>query len=525
MKTSYFGGLLLLGVGLSIDACSAPGVDFSSSGVAGRDATAGSAGAAQSGGDTSNGGTHARAGAAGEAQAGNAPSAGSSGEGGDPNVAGEGGELNRAGEAGAPVGGGAGGAAHGGAGGVGGGATSGAGGAPTAGNGGGNVGGASGAGTGGALGGGAATGGTGTGGGAGSSGAGTGGSVNPDPVCGNQVLESGEQCDDGNKTSLDACDGSCAFEQSQRANWFKVQFTADAFCSVNRFGSAFPILSRSVFQQAIDARVADGSFSLLFAFLGLADPKGPNGSTFSLGVLNGTPKAGAGYDGKSDLDWWYTPAAGTLDANKSPVSKLAAQIAMGAVSATGSKLLLPLLSATPLSVSSVKLRLPVGASSKPLASSGAPPGHLSAEHLSPALTSFASGGTQTDAGAGELCGDLSAASLKTEPIPPDYLSTGATPCAQGYTDSNTFLDVLVSGCTVAAGPFATPVLNATQPDAVDPNVTNPGSGGPYKLVANVAHVVNVCRDKNNASVNLANCLAAAAYSSAFKLATDRVIIK
>lgn len=352
-----------------------------------------------------------------------------------------------------------------------------------------------------------------------------GGGVNPTPVCGNKLLESGEQCDDGNTAPLDACNASCAFEQSQRANWFKVQFDPDAFCTANRFGSAFPVVTRTAFQQSVDARVADGSFSLLFAFLGLADPNGPNGSTFSLGVLNGTPAAGTGYDGKSDLDWWYTPAAGTIDANQSPLSKLPAQISAGALGASGAKLLLPLISALQLSVSSVQLRLSIGSSSKPLTSTGAPPGHLTAEHLSATLTSFASGGAQTDSGAGELCGDISAASLKAEQIPPDYLSTGATPCTQGYTANNTFLDVLVGGCSLQVGPFLTPVLTATQPDAVDPGVTNPGSGGPYKLAANAAHVVNVCRDKNNLAVNLATCLSAAAYSSAFKLATDRVIIK
>jgi cysteine-rich repeat protein len=344
-------------------------------------------------------------------------------------------------------------------------------------------------------------------------------------VCGNKALESGEQCDDGNTVGLDACDSNCAFEQSQRANWFKVRFDPDTYCTANRFGSAFPTLTRTVFQQNIDARIADGSFSLLFAFVGLVDPKGPNGSVFSLGVMNGTRAAGTGYDGKSDLDWWYTPAATTIDGTKNPLYQLTAQISAGALSASGPTLQLPLISGVPLSVSSVHLRLSIGASSKPLTSTGTPPGHLAAEHLAATLTSFASGGLQTDAGAGELCGDIGAASLKMEQVPADYLSTGATPCLEGYTANNTFLDVLVGGCTVSVGLGSISVLLGTQPDTVDPNVTNPGSGGPYKLVANAAHVVNVCRDKNNTAVNLGNCLAAAAYSSAFKLATDRVIIK
>jgi hypothetical protein len=104
-------------------------------------------------------------------------------------------------------------------------------------------------------------------------------------------------------------------------------------------------------------------------------------------------------------------------------------------------------------------------------------------------------------------------------------SDGSTPCSQRYTANNSLLDALVGGCSIGSGIFSVPALTATQPDTADPNVTNPGSGAPYRLVPNSARVVDVCRDKNNASVNLSDCLAAAAYSSAFELTTDRVIVK
>ena len=432
-------------------------------------------------------------------------------------TAGEGGES---GDAGAAPGGG--------------GANAGASGAPHAGSGGESAGSAgsvsgSGSGSGGAAAGGTAGSATSGNGGGGQSAAGFGGGGmgggNPSPVCGNELLESGEQCDDGNTARLDGCDASCAFEESQRANWFKVQFDTDTVCRANGFGSAFPTLTRSALQQQVDARVADGSFSLLFAFLGLTDPKAPNGSSFSLGVLSGTPAAAAGYDGKSDLDWWYKPAAGTVDANGNPLSKLSAQITSGTLQASGLKLQLPLISSVPLSVSGVLLQLPIGASSTPLVSSGGPPGHLPAEHLSPSLTSMTRGGAQTDAGSGKLCGNIAAASLKTEQIPPAYLSTGATPCSQGYSASNSFLDFMVGGCTLSVSIISVTAVNPTQPDQVDPSMANPGAGGPYRLTANAAHVVSSCRDKSNTAVPLADCLAAAAYSSSFELATDRVIIK
>jgi cysteine-rich repeat protein len=487
--------------GLSFAACSSSGVGFTEPGVGGS-GQAGRAGAGDGEAGAGRGGAPSRAGAGG-----GAPRGGNGGEAGELAVAGRGGAPNggSSGGAGAPNGGAPNGGAPNG-------------GAPNGGtpNGGAPNGGAP---NGGAPNGGAPNGGAPNGGG------GAGGGVNPNPVCGNQLLESGEQCDDGNAVLLDGCNSSCAFEQSQRANWFKVQFDPDAFCSANAFGAAFPAITRPTLTQSTDARVADGSFSLLFAFLGLADPKGPNGSAFSLGMLNGSPLAGNAYNGASDLDWWYTPAPSAIDADRNPVSKLSAQISAGVMLATGAKLQLPLFSSVPLNVSNAMLRLSIGASSKPLTSTGAPPGHLTAEHLSPTLTSFASGGVPSDAGAGELCGNLSAASLKAEPIPPAFVSGGATPCLQGYAGTSTFLDVVVGGCTVSVQGFPVTALIATQPDQVDLSATSAGAGGPYKLFANAAHVVNACRDKSNVAVNLAACLSAAAYSSAFKFATDRVIIK
>ena len=538
----------MVALGLSFEACSSTNVGFSPPG----DGTSGGIGGMGHAGDagSNNGGAAGHAGGgehagdsgeAGTAEGGASGEVGTGGDAGEKSVAGSGGAAPGGNGGGANAGNGGGGAPNGGSAGggapnggsAGGGAPNGGsagGGAPNGGSAGGGAGGGApngGAPNGGAPNGGAPNGGAPNGGSAGAGapngGGGTGGSANA--VCGNQLLELGEQCDDGNTTRLDGCNSSCAFEQSQRANWFQMQFAADAFCVTNAFGSAFPNLTHATLKQNVDARVADGSFSLLFAFLGLADPTGPNGSAFSIGVLNGTPATGTGYDGRSDLDWWYMPAATTIDGNKIPISKLTAQISNGAVQASGVRLQLPLFSTVPLNVSSVLLRLPVGASSKPLSSTGAAPGHLPAEHLSTSLTSFATGGVQTDAGAGELCGNLSAASLRSEPIPSTFLSTGATPCTQNYGTSNSLLDLLVGGCTVSAFPLTLTAVFATQPDQVDPSTTNPGAGGPYKLSAASAHVISACTDKTNAPVNLDSCLGAAAYSSAFKLATDRVIIK
>jgi cysteine-rich repeat protein len=342
-------------------------------------------------------------------------------------------------------------------------------------------------------------------------------------VCGNRVLESGEQCDDGNTTNLDACNSTCQFEQSQRSNWFKVQLAPDLFCTVNAFGKALGSLAGGVLQSTVDDRVAKGSLSLIFSFLGLSDLTGQEAAGVSLGVLFGTPLAGSGYSGTSDLDWWYSPLASTIDGARSPSSSLDASIRGGVLTTTAGKIRLPLLSAVPLSFSSARLRLPIGAASKPLSSTGSPPGHLASEHLDPARVSFASGGMPTAGGAGELCGNISAASLNAELVPADFIVGGATPCTEGYSASSTLLDALLGGCTFLGG-FVVG-LSATQPDQTDLSLPQPGAGAPYQLGANAAHTVDTCRDKVGALVPLATCLDTAAYSSAYQLTTDRVIVK
>lgn len=157
-------------------------------------------------------------------------------------------------------------------------------------------------------------------------------------------------------------------------------------------------------------------------------------------------------------------------------------------------------------MSAITTTTPLGDQAKPpvspLTSTGGTPGHLASEHLAPALVSFASTGERNDNGAGKLCGNVTAASLDQVPVPLDLQMGGALACNQGYTASNSLLDVLVGGCTVP----------------------QPGAGGPYTLQWTGTNVTG-CRDKNNMNVNLTDCLNAAAYSAFFKLAMGRVIVK
>ena len=126
---------------------------------------------------------------------------------------------------------------------------------------------------------------------------------------------------------------------------------------------------------------------------------------------------------------------------------------------------------------------------------------------------------------GLLCGNISAASLATVPIPTTLATGGSTACSQGYATTNSLLDVLVGGCTVVI--FS--AINATQPDQIDPSQPAAGAGPAYTLVES-GKAVTSCKDKSGTSftkpsTGFTECLAAAAYSSYFQFTSDRVIMK
>ena len=340
-------------------------------------------------------------------------------------------------------------------------------------------------------------------------------------VCGNGVREPGEQCDDGNLVNLDGCDSTCHFEEEQRANAVKMQFGTGSFCTVNALGSAIGSLAQSKVQAQIDAGVASGSMTMAFQFLGLADLSGTNAASVSLAAVTGTPAPAPPmrhYDGAHDLDWWYAVPATDLDALRVPKAQLAGQIRAKSLTAGPGSMALSLsLGSGPVSLaaSGVRLRADVGPSTAPTASTAATPGHAPGEHLDPALRSFDSLVN------GELCGNVTAGSLAQVPAPAAVQSGGSTACDEGYRPSNSMLDVIVRGCTIYG--FLTAIA-ATQPDQVNPGARAVGAGGPYRLSASGASV-DGCRDVSGASVDLALCLRAAAYSSFLSFASGRVVLK
>jgi cysteine-rich repeat protein len=353
------------------------------------------------------------------------------------------------------------------------------------------------------------------------------GSPDAPPVgCGNGIREAGEECDDGNQLNLDGCSASCSFEQVMRVDYLQLQYTTSAACSQNAFGGAITNpLAQGQIQGAIDSGVADGSITVLFGFVGLDDLSGSADSALQVGVMGGSPVAGAGYSGTSDLDWWYTVDTQTINASRQPIALLPGSITTNTLSLGPGNMALSIdlgggAPAT-LSMSNVTVVAQTAAVSTPTASAGSTPGHTSAEQLDPTLQSFSRAGQPTASGAGRLCGDISAESLDAVPVP--QALTGLFGCLEGYTVANhSLLDVLIGGCSIL---FVGQVIAPTQPDTDNAGAPAVGAGPPYTLAADPQRRVASCRDSSNATVNLSACLQDAAYSSFFRLAAGRVIGK
>jgi hypothetical protein len=309
---------------------------------------------------------------------------------------------------------------------------------------------------------------------------------------------------------------AAAFEQDHRMNGLTLQFGTDSFATANALGSAITGVAQTSLQSAIASQVASGEFSVLLEMPGLADLTGTSVPSLQFGVVNGGPALStnnpAPYSGTSDLDWWYAADAAGVASNGVPKVQMAGSIVARALTAAAAEFRLtsnPLGTTGAMAMSSVILTATVGSSSAPLqATNGFPPGHLPSEHIDPGLVSFSSMSN------GKWKGNISATSLAAMPY---SLSTTTD---QGYTSSNSFLDLLVSGAT-AYGLFV--LVRPTQPDQVDTNAPIAGAGPPYTFTANASHIVTGCRDKNGSSVPLATALNAAAYSVYFTFTTDRII--
>ncbi|MBX3230579.1 MAG: hypothetical protein KIT84_00065 [Labilithrix sp.] len=321
--------------------------------------------------------------------------------------------------------------------------------------------------------------------------------------CGNGTRDPGEQCDDGNRSNLDGCSSTCQFEQTHRLNTISMMFQTDGFCTSNAIGGAIKSVAQGQIGEALGGAIADGTINVMLGAAGLADPTGAGSGSLSLSSFMGAPSGTA-----LGLDALFTASEASLDADLTPLVSMNASVSGGQLAASGNVAFSLALGAAPadVSLSGAKLKATVGAASAP----GNVPASVG---LDPSLKTFA---TLTN---GQVCGNVSAASLAAVPVP-EQLTTGSTSCSQGYTTSNSMLDVIVGGCRV----FIITALGATQPDKADPTVPAAGAGAPYKLTQ-TGNRVTGCRDKNNASVPLDACLKSAAFSAGFKFTSQRANVR
>jgi cysteine-rich repeat protein len=324
-------------------------------------------------------------------------------------------------------------------------------------------------------------------------------------LCGNGTRDVGEQCDDGNKSNLDGCSATCQVEHTHRLDKMEMMFGTDAFCAKNALGGAIKGVAQGQLQDALKNAVSDGTINLFLSFAGLTDLTGQSASSMTLGSYIGKPVAALG------LDAVFTANSDALTPELLPKVTFPGSVAAGgALSAgPGNFAFAITMGGGPakVSLSSAKAKATVGAASTPT-------GYTASANLDPAIKSFA-----TTTG-GQICGNISANSLAAIPVPTE-LTTGSYKCTQGYTTNNSMLDVLVGGCKVL---FVT-ALGATQPDEVDPTAATPGAGGSYTLQAGSDKKVSGCKDKTGASVPVAACLEAAAFSAGFKFTSTRAVVR
>jgi len=350
--------------------------------------------------------------------------------------------------------------------------------------------------------------------------------VAPPPVCGDGIRETGEQCDDGNLVDLDGCDSTCQFEQVTRATQIVLQWAHDTFCTKDVLLEA--ILNAGIgnvhgtLQGDVNTYVTNATDNVIFKYFGITDLTGQSGMA-SVGSYNATLTSAytGAFTGNADLDWWYALDATTAGGSPlfTPSTKESAGTFTGGVlNAAGGHVLVSAFGTALLDLANIKLQLPIASpATKPTASTGAPPGHLAGENLDPALTSFKTAGGTNTTPTGLLCGDTTAISLAATPVPSQLQSN----CQQNFTAANNMLDVFVDGCTNL---LVGTIINVTQPDQVNPDAPPVGAGGLYTFQL-TGNKVTGCKDKSGMTVALAACEAAAAYSTYFKIAVDRVILK
>lgn len=345
-------------------------------------------------------------------------------------------------------------------------------------------------------------------------------------VCGDGVVDTGEQCDNGNTSNLDGCDSSCKYEVFVRMNSVEIEgggsTQAPAFCAhtANGLGNALTNTALNGnalvdgLNDSLAADIADGVTNIIVQALNLDDLNGVNDSAFQLGISTGQPDPARGtWPGTSQMDWWYLLDSATLDANGIPTEKLD-PVSVSNRSISGGPSSITMLLNLGGSVAALEmLNAKIAGATSSATSTPAPPPQPS--QLQTGLTVFNTiSATSSSQG---LCGDVTVQSLAQIPVP-EMLTTGTSACrancsgSRAYTycgqgqpvgaSCNSLLDVLVSGCKATA--LCITAVVPTQPDVK--------SGGPTLVPSSSTGKVPTSQTNNNQD----------AYSAWFTFTAQRV---
>jgi cysteine-rich repeat protein len=296
--------------------------------------------------------------------------------------------------------------------------------------------------------------------------------------CGDGVLQTGEQCDDGDRYNLDGCDSACNYETVARITDLDIkQGMAPAMCvhRTNRFGAAINGLALGTLNTALSDGISAGTTNILIDILGLDDLTGAADTAFTMGVVGAAcdPAGGACPRMGNPRDGWFIVNHTGLDTMGHSTSTIMGALAGRALTTSGSPTVsFPFTLGTSsllLTMDNVHVIAATGtATSRP----APPPASLRA-----GLMVFETIG---GAGGGQgICGDVSVASLAAIPVP-DILAMGGTNAcgacggagARTYTSCgtgpvtpacNTLLDVFVGGCQVS-NIICVQAIMPTQPD-------------------------------------------------------------
>jgi cysteine-rich repeat protein len=322
-------------------------------------------------------------------------------------------------------------------------------------------------------------------------------------VCGNGVLDPGEQCDDGNTFDLDGCDSHCKYEMVARMTNVAISGTAaPSFCTpaTNALGTKVIANTTALneLNNPLQADVTAGTLNVLTQFTGLTDLTGTSASGFSIGVVNGLldPAKGTWPTTGNPIDWWFLADHTTISMGLPTGLVTGGALANHALTAGPSNVFLTLVFGGAPAVVQMRSARIAGTIAAATDTPAPPPTLLQA-----GLEVFE---TITANAAGQgLCGNITVASLSQIPVP-QALTTGTTTCAactnsHTYTycgtgaavgpSCNSLLDVLVGGCGVIdiGGNCLVAAVNPSQPDVpASTTVMKLSLGTNNKVAQNVA---------------------------------------